>query len=168
MKATASYLRKTKESDECYTPASCLQPLTPFLDKTKTYYEATSGTSKHMLNGFRDLGYSFKGSTKNFFDCGLDDIQDGIVTNPPYTLKDEFLERCYDLGRPFALLLPVSSLQGGFRGKLFMKYGISLLVYTKRIRFVSMGNQPAFGNAWYMGNGFCPENNKIYFTDKVS
>ena len=163
-KPTVSFLRSNSESDEQYTPSSCLPPLTQFLDKTKTYYEATSATSKHMVEGFRDLGFDFKESSKNFFDVTSDEVYDGVITNPPYTLKDEFLKHCYDLGKPFALLLPVSSIQGMARGKMFKEFGISLLVYNRRIRWVGLGNQPAFGSAWYMGNGLT-EPNRIWFTD---
>lgn len=166
-KPLVSIKRTTLESDEQYTPESCLPPLCQFLDKDKAYYEATSGISKHMVKGFQKLGFDFRESTKDFFETTKEDVYDAVVTNPPYTAKDKFLEHCYELKKPFALLLPVSSIQGVFRGKLFAKYGISLLVYSKRIRWVGLGNQPAFGSAWYMGNGFAPENNKLYFTDEV-
>jgi len=46
------------------------------------------------------------------------------------------------------LVLPVSSLQGQLRGKLFSKYGIDLLVLNKRIDFTGKGS-PHFGVAWY-------------------
>jgi 16S rRNA A1518/A1519 N6-dimethyltransferase RsmA/KsgA/DIM1 with predicted DNA glycosylase/AP lyase activity len=35
---------------------------------------------------------------------------DVIFTNPPYHLKSEFLAKCYELGKPFALLLPLQTL----------------------------------------------------------
>lgn len=35
---------------------------------------------------------------------------DVIISNPPYHNKRAFWERCLDLGKPFALLLPVNIL----------------------------------------------------------
>ena len=59
---------------------------------------------------------------------------DIIISNPPFTLKDEVLKRLYELGKPFAILLPLNSLQGVSRYKYF-KQGIQLLTFDKRIGF---------------------------------
>ena len=157
-------LGRNSDSDECYTPANSVKPLWKFIDPNKTYYEACSGKSSQMLEGFRSMGVNIKESgDRDFFTCGPDDVYDGVITNPPYSKKDKFIEHCYKLGKPFALLLPVAAFQGQERGSLFMKHGISALVYNKRIDFT--GNKaPPFGVAWFMGNGFC-EPNRLWFTD---
>ena len=63
-------LSNTAESDECYTPSDQVQPLLEYLDKDKTYYEATSGKSSNILDGFNKYGYNIVGSDeKDFFDC---------------------------------------------------------------------------------------------------
>ena len=134
-------------SDECYTPPEAVLPLLPFLDKRKTWYEPTSGKSKQILrcvwsNGVRMMP-SFGG---DFFD--YDGRFDGIVSNPPFSKKDKFLKRCYEQRKPFALLLPVSTLQGERRGKLFKEHGVEVLVLNKRIDFTG-GEAPHFGVAWF-------------------
>ena len=89
------------ESDECYTPSDQIIPLLEYLDKDKTYYEATSGISSNILDGMHKFGYNMVGSQgKDFFECQPDDVYDGIITNPPYSLKDKFIEHCYSLGKP--------------------------------------------------------------------
>lgn len=154
---------RNAESDECYTPVNQVSPLFEYLDKSKTYYEATSGISSNILDGFTGGGYSMVGSNgRDFFDCTSDDVYDGIITNPPYSKKDKFIEHCYKLGKPFALLLPVASFQGGKRGKMFMEKGMSALVYNNRIDFTGKGN-PHFGVAWFI-HGFLPPNT-IYWVD---
>lgn len=154
---------RNSESDECYTPVNQVSPLLEFLDKDKTYYEATSGISSNILDGFNHSGYSMVGSDgRDFFDCGSDDVYDGIVTNPPYSIKDKFIEHCYKLEKPFALLLPVASFQGGKRGRMFMEHGMSALVYNNRIDFTGKGS-PHFGVAWFI-HGFLPPNT-IYWVD---
>lgn len=59
---------------------------------------------------------------------------DVIVSNPPFSKKDKILERLYELNKPFAVLLPMNSLQGQSRYKLF-KNGIQLLSFDKRIAY---------------------------------
>lgn len=157
------HISRNVESDECYTPENQVTPLLQYLDKSKTYYEATSGKSSAILDGFTRAGYSMVGSgDKNFFDCNSEDIHDGIVTNPPYSIKDKFIEHCYKLEKPFALLLPVASFQGGKRGRMFIEHGMSALIYNNRVDFTGKGS-PHFGVAWFI-HGFLPPNT-IYWVD---
>lgn len=157
-------LGTNEESDECYTPKNELWPLFEFIDKQKTYYEAASGKSSAIVDGLNEAGYNAIGSYgKDFFSCTADDIYDGVITNPPYSKKDDFIIHCYELGKPFALLLPVAAFQGQKRGKYFKKYGISSLVLNRRIDFTE-NKAPPFGVAWFMGNGFC-EPNHLWFCD---
>lgn len=156
-------LSRTEVSDECYTPSGQVAPLLKYLSKDKTYYEATSGISSQIIEGFRASGYSIKSSEgKDFFSCTSEDIGDGVVTNPPYSKKDAFLEHCFSLGKPFALLLPVSAFQGQHRGRMFMKHGMSALVYNKRVDFTGKGS-PHFGVAWFV-HKFLPPN-QIFWVD---
>ena len=156
-------LGKNAASDECYTPVNQIKPLLKYLDKTKTYYEATSGVSSLIIDAFNDSGYKIIGSKgKDFFSTTEEDIHDGIVTNPPYSKKDDFIQHCYNLGKPFALLLPIAAFQGQRRGNLFIKYGMSALVYNNRVDFTGKGS-PTFGNAWFM-HGFTPPNT-IYWVN---
>ena len=74
------------------------------------------------------------------------------VTNPPYSRKNEFLERAYSLGKPFAFLMPVEAL-GGRRVLLYRRHGIELLVPSKRVNFDGEdGELPlgaGFPTAWF-------------------
>ena len=59
---------------------------------------------------------------------------DMIVSNPPFSSKDKVLERLYSFKKPFAILLPLNSLQGKTRFKFFTQ-GIQLLSFDSRISF---------------------------------
>ena len=75
-----------------------------------------------------------------------------IITNPPYSLKDDFLKRCYDLGKPFALLLPLTSLEGRNRQRLFGDNGIEIIIMEHRVAFVipsGKDSSPWFMTAWF-------------------
>ena len=53
--------------------------------------------------------------------------------------KDQILKRLDELGKPFAILLPLNSLQGQTRYEVFKK-GIQLLAFDKRIGFHTNNN----------------------------
>lgn len=61
---------------------------------------------------------------------------DCIVSNPSFTQKDAVLKRLYELGKPFAVLLPLNSLQSVDRYKYF-RQGVQILAFDKRIAFHS-------------------------------
>ena len=89
-------LKKTgnnKASDECYTPNEAVTPLLKYLDKDKVWYEATSGLSKNIVMCMRSNGYVCMESEGDFFN--QQNVYDGVVTNPPYSIKDRFIKRCY-------------------------------------------------------------------------
>lgn len=70
---------------------------------------------------------------QDFFTYEPEDY-DVIVSNPPFSIKDKILERLYELNKPFAVLLPMNSLQGKSRYKFFEK-GIQLLSFDQRIGY---------------------------------
>lgn len=57
---------------------------------------------------------------------------DVLVSNPPFSIKDKVLERIYSFNKPFAILLPLNSLQGQKRYKYF-KQGIQILSFDARV-----------------------------------
>jgi len=129
-------IQMSGRSDEFMTPKYAIKPLLPYLKKSWTIWECAWGKgslAKHLeKRGFKVIGEPFwdflnkdLGLNKGGFDI--------IVTNPPYSLKDKFLERCYELGKPFALLMPLTALEGKARGELYRKYGIQLIIPNKRI-----------------------------------
>jgi len=89
---------------------------------------------------------------------------DCIITNPPYSLKQQFLKRCYELGKPFALLLPLTTFETGKRQELFKKYGLEVIMFDKRINFETpsgKGSGSWFATAWFT-NGLNLEK-ELYF-----
>ena len=154
--SSIAMLQKTANcaaADECYTPPDAVLPLLQYLDRGKTWYEASSGISKSIVTTMTDNGFRCDESDGDFF--LQSDVRDGIVTNPPYSQKDKWISRCYDLGKPWALLLPVSAFQGQKRGEMFSKHGVDVLVLNKRPNFTG-GSGAHFGVAWFTW-GILPE-----------
>ena len=82
---------------------------------------------------------------------------DIIISNPPFSKKDDVLQRAFDLGKPFALLLPANSIQGKKRFKIF-RNEIQMLCFDQRIDFHTNGDMEnytkgtPFGSAYFCRN----------------
>ena len=137
-KAMVEYTQNPK-NDELYTPPEAIKPLLRYIDPQWFIWEPTDPGHSKITEFIRQNGNSCFGTHENFFEYEPDFRYDAIITNPPYSLKDDFLERCYKLGKPFALLLPTTALGEQRRNKLYRRYGIQLLVLDKRIEFSGKG-----------------------------
>ena len=58
---------------------------------------------------------------------------DYIISNPPFSIKDDILKRLWELDKPYAILLPIPSLQGQKRFP-YMK-DCQALIFDKRINY---------------------------------
>jgi len=128
----------SKPFDYCQTPPVALDPLVMYLNPAWTIWECAAGEGL-LVEGLHDSGFEEVIATdiltgQNFFehdpwhwDC--------IVTNPPFSLKFRWLERCYALGKPFALLLPVETLGTATAQEMFRDCGVEVIFMDKRINF---------------------------------
>lgn len=149
--AMINYVKTTK-NDEFYTPREAVYPLLKYLDKSKIYWECTDFGDSNIRKGLVENGYKVVVTRKEEFDFLKNDPLfkfDAIVTNPPYSLKDKFLKRCYELDKPFALLLPLTALEGKERGKLYKEKGIELIILNKRINFMKEKKNVWFNTSWF-------------------
>lgn len=131
-------------SDELYTPNSAVDILLPFLSKEKIIFECAVGTGK-LKDKLEKEGYTVVTSDDFFSNFPNYDI---LVTNPPYSLKDKFLAEAYKRGKPFAMLLPITALEGMKRQDLYKKYGVEILLPRKRTDFNGKG-AVWFYTAWF-------------------
>src|SRR3990167_662084 len=119
----------TGRPDDFQTPPSALTPLYPYLKKEWTVWECAEGKG-NLSTALRNEGYSVVGtdilSGQDFLHWNPEKF-DVIITNPPFSLKQQFLERCYNLGKPFALLLPLTTFETGKRQRLFKENGVEII-----------------------------------------
>jgi len=138
--------------DNFQTPRIAWEYLKPHIKKEWRIWECAWGEGQ-LFNFMKEDGFSVVGSDKEYDflkeptkDC------DCIITNPPYSLKDEFLARCYASGKPFALLMPITALEGMKRQALYAHHGIQLLLPPRRINFktpTGKGSSVWFYTSWY-------------------
>jgi len=156
METKKPILMNQGHSDEMQTPKYAINCLLPYLKKEWIIWECAWGggsLAKHFKEkGFEVIGNPFRDFLNK--DLGLNKKGfDIIITNPPYTLKDKFLERCFEIGKPFVLLMPLTALEGKKRGELYRKYGIQLIIPNKRINFITPSGKGS--GAWFQVAWFC-------------
>ena len=138
-----------KGSDEFGTPEYAVNPLIKYLNKSWTIWEPCA-TKSGIVCGLINHGFKVIGTVSNFLQTDIE--YDAIVTNPPYSMKEEFLERAYTLNKPFAFLMPLTALEGKKRQSLYKKYGIQIIIPDRRINFLTpsgTGSGSWFATAWF-------------------
>lgn len=140
--------------DDFQTPKEAIYPLIPYLNKEWTLWECATGKG-NLENALKKLGFFVIGTdilTGHNFLKWQPKQYDCIITNPPYSLKQDFLERCYKIGKPFALLLPLTTFETPRRQYLFKKYSLQVIFFDKRISFETpsgKGSGAWFATAWF-------------------
>lgn len=144
---------ESKGFDRCYTPAYALDPLLPYVRPDWIVWESAAGAG-HVYEALAPhtlgiIGTDIHGPharpARNFFDWQPATF-DAIVTNPPYSIKFDWLERCYDLDKPFALLVPVETIGAQSAQRLMEKHGAELLLLNRRVNFI-MPNKGEAGSS---------------------
>jgi len=149
--------------DHLYTPAYAVEPLIRYLKRRfffrrllglKTIIWECTGNRGNIAAVLRDHNFTV---IETNIEHGFDFLNHGpsfrfhaIVTNPPYSLKDQFLQKCFAYNKPFALLLPVTACTGSKkRVPMYLKYNIQMLFLDGRVNYTG-----GSGN-WKNTSWFC-------------
>ena len=130
---------KLPPNDEFYTPSIAVEMILPYIPyHVSRIWECTAIKESKIVQVLRDAGYSV---ISTHIDNGFDFLKhepadyDLIVTNPPYSIKEDFLLRAFALKKPFMFLFPITTLEGVKRHKMFRENGIQLLIPDMRFNF---------------------------------
>lgn len=139
--------------DSCQSPKYSIWPIASLL-KDKVVYDPACG-EKNLMRGITEYtkAHFVYGSDLlegiNFFDDShLINECDVIVTNPPYSIKYHWIQRCYEIGKPFALLMPLETLGAKSGQTFFSEHGVNIVLMNKRINF-KMPNKGWAGTAQF-------------------
>ena len=129
--------------DELYTPSEALSYLLPYLPSA-IIWESAPGTGR-LIRLLERAGHRVVWEDKDYFSWQPDNW-DLMVTNPPFSIKARWLHRANELGKPYAILLPVTAL--GARNCQIELNQASILFLPRRIDFTGKG-APWFATAWF-------------------
>ena len=166
MKPKQQYKKsKTGSYDLCQTPPYALEPLIRHMKFAKFHriWEPACGEGL-LVDGLKSHGFDVLGTDilersleshhYDFFKYKPDWDWQCIVTNPPYSMKYDWIKRCYFLGKPWALLMPVETLGAAAAQFQFDTFGIQVIFMSPRIDFKMpdagwSGKGAQFPTAWF-------------------
>ena len=126
------------KQDEYYSPKYSIKPLLPYLKKFNTiwcpfdtdkswYVKLLKKDGHDVINTHIDNGQDF---FSTYVEC------DAIVSNPPYSLRNNILKRLFKLDKPFAMLVSWAGIfESQTRFELFKNNNFEIMCFNKRISF---------------------------------
>lgn len=150
---------RTSNGDNVYTPFYAVEPLLKYIPKDKIIWCPFDEDWSAFVVMLKEHGYTVVNSSiingQDFFNYEPEKW-DIIISNPPFSLKDKILERCYSFNKPFALLLPLPTLQGVKRYEFF-KNGLELIVFNKRINYHTTSKEKITKGNHFASFYFCKD-----------
>lgn len=154
---------RTKEGDELYTPRYAVEPIEEYIAPQSTIwcpFDTEESMYVQCLREKHNVIYTHLALGQDFF---TEDVPkcDYIISNPPFSKKFEVLERLLDIGKPFAIIFPLPSIQTAKNFDLIEQ--CQLLVFDRRIKFhhrmdlSDNPGSPAFASI-YLCKDFLPNN----------
>jgi hypothetical protein len=120
----------------------------PYLKPYQTLWDPAAGAG-HISRFFRKNGFAMKssdiakGPKQDFLTLTPADAEyDCIITNPPFSLKKQFIDRCFQLKKPFALLIPLNALETQGVRQILVGRKFSLIFPPKNINYIVPGAPP--------------------------
>ena len=153
-------------NDEFYTPDYAITPIMKYLSTPPAVIWCPFDMEDSLfVKRFRDAGYTVIATHirngQDFFELDVPDC-DYIISNPPYTQKGEVLNRLFEIGRPFAMLVGVVGLfESQKRFEMFRDHDFEIMYLNRRISyFKDYGEQkpslnPPFSSV-YVCSGILP------------
>lgn len=166
MKTTNQVYYQQGGGDEQYTPRYGVEVLLPHIQhlKDKTIWLPFDKKDSQFVQVLSENGFKIVFS---HIENGQDFLNfeplawDVIISNPPYHNKRVYWERCLDLKKPFALLLPLNILSDSVINTTMREREreFQLLIPNRRMRFYNnktgeTGNQPTFKASYFGVNIF--------------
>lgn len=161
-----------KEQDEYYTPLYAVIPISKYLKPNSTIWCPFDTEESLYVRYFRSLRHTVIATHINsghdFFKTEPPTICDYIISNPPYSKKEQVFERLFKLDIPFAMLVNTTGLfTAKSRFNLF-KDRVEMLVFPARVQyFASYGDTSNLKNPPFASGYVCYRmlNKSLEFTE---
>lgn len=165
--------RKVGGSDEWYTPSWAVYPLVLYLKPGSTIWCPFDTEESNYYKVFKREGHNVIhthiSEGKDFLKAKIKSPIDYIISNPPYSIRNEVYAKLVELNKPFAMLYNVNGLFDNKLRMLFAKeYGVQLLYIYPRVCFYDengVQNRPAFQSV-YLCRNVLPEQIMFYVKGK--
>ena len=119
--------------DDYMTPKSAWDNIKQYIPTNKIIWEAFYGDGQSGSH-LKDLGFETIHEPVDFFENNLGEI---IVSNPPFSLSKEVMDRLAALDKPFILVMPQHKINTSYIRK-WQDKGLQLIIPRKRIQFINI------------------------------
>ena len=124
--------------DDYMTPKYAWENIKEFIPQDKIIWEPFYGDGKSG-DDLRSLGFEVIHEPIDFFENNLGDI---IVSNPPFSISKQIMERLKELDKPFILIMPSSKINTSyFRNFFDDDKKLQIIIPRTRIQFIKNGNE---------------------------
>jgi hypothetical protein len=138
-----------KKEDEYYTKPYAIFPLLKYVNKDMVVWCPFDTKDSNYYKIFKENGNkviaSHIGGGLDFFEYKPDNF-DIIVSNPPYSRREDVMERCFSFNKPFAILINEAGLfDSRKRFSLLSNNKFEIMVFNKRIDYIKPTNEQLSG-----------------------
>lgn len=126
-------------NDEFYTPIYAIEPIVKYLRRNMTIWCPFDTDESNYVKVLKEQGHNVINTHistgTDFFTAAVPEC-DCIISNPPYSLKGKVLERLFEIGKPFAMLIGVVGLfESQHRFELFRNNTFEIMYLNKRVAY---------------------------------
>lgn len=127
------------KNDEFYTPEYAIRPIMKYIAPPAKIWCPFDTSDSLFVKCFTESGYEVVNTHisdgDDFFDMEVPEC-DYIISNPPYSLKTEVLERLFEIDKPFAMLVGVVGLfESKRRFEMFANNTFEIMYLNKRVSY---------------------------------
>lgn len=134
-------------NDEFYTPEYAVKPILKYMQPTSSIWCPFDTEKSLFVKIFRESGHNViathieKG--EDFFRLAPPNCCDYIISNPPYSVKGDVLQRLFDINIPFAMLVGVVGLfESKKRFDMFRSNDFEIMYFNKRVKYFKSYDDP--------------------------
>lgn len=126
------------KNDEFYTPYYAIKPIMKYIKPNSTVWCPFDTSDSLFVKASEKEGHDVIATHisqgLDFFETNME--CDYIVSNPPYSLKTEVLERLFEIDIPFAMLLGVVGLfESQRRFEMFRDNDFEVMYMNRRVDY---------------------------------
>ena len=129
------------KNDEWYTPRHAVEIIVPYIPKGSVIwcpFDKENSQYVKVLRGGYSVLHSHIDNGQDFFNYEPSEPYDCIISNPPFSKRDDVLERLFKIGKPFGMFLNMNGMFDSKRRFAMLKEReIQLLVPNGRTKFTN-------------------------------
>ena len=134
------------KNDEFFTPTYAIKPILKYIKPDTTIWCPFDTEQSNFVKELRRGGYKVVATHieqgRDFFKTEPPEC-DYIISNPPYSIKGDVLQRLFELDKPFAMLVGVVGLfESQKRFNMFKNNEFEIMYFNKRVSYFKDYNDP--------------------------